>query len=132
MISNMNLAQVEFQNKIDGVKQYMTFRKVDKEFEARVRLKKKFFSSNQMLTIAIVIYTIFKVISWFAYSWSQGGALDEERLLATLPDKLRTEIATRIHMDTLRQIQIFQDCEPGVLEALVLKLKLQVSTFFYH
>lgn len=30
-------------------------------------------------------------------------------------------------MDTLRQVRIFQDCEPGLLEALVLKLKLQVS-----
>lgn len=29
-------------------------------------------------------------------------------------------------MDTLKQVRIFQDCEPGLLEALVLKLKLQV------
>lgn len=28
MISNMNLARVEFQNRMDGVKQYMAFRKV--------------------------------------------------------------------------------------------------------
>lgn len=30
-------------------------------------------------------------------------------------------------MDTLKKVRIFQDCEPGLLEALVLKLKLQVS-----
>lgn len=30
-------------------------------------------------------------------------------------------------METLKQVRIFQDCEPGLLEALVLKLKLQVS-----
>lgn len=29
-------------------------------------------------------------------------------------------------MDTLKQVRIFQDCEPGLLEALVLKLRLQV------
>jgi cyclic nucleotide gated channel alpha 3 len=52
--------------------------------------------------------------------------LDEERVLAALPDKLKAEIAIRVHMDTLKQVRIFQDCEPGLLEALVLKLKLQV------
>lgn len=40
---------------------------------------------------------------------------------------LKAEIAIRVHMDTLKQVRIFQDCEPGLLEALVLKLKLQVS-----
>lgn len=32
----MNLTRVEFQNRMDGVKQYMAFRKVDNELEARV------------------------------------------------------------------------------------------------
>ncbi|KAL4717615.1 hypothetical protein ACJJTC_000764 [Scirpophaga incertulas] len=101
MISNMNVARVEFQNKMDGVKQYMAFRKVSGELEARV-------------------------IRWFAYTWAQSGALDEENVLSSLPDKLKAEIAIRVHLDTLRQVRIFQDCEPGLLEALVLKLRLQV------
>lgn len=101
MISNMNVARVDFQNKMDGVKQYMAFRKVGGELEARV-------------------------IRWFAYTWTQSGALDEERVLSALPDKLKTEIAIRVHMNTLKDVRIFKDCEPGLLEALVLKLKLQV------
>ncbi|KAL1394377.1 hypothetical protein pipiens_003065 [Culex pipiens pipiens] len=35
MISNMNVTRVEFQNRMDGVKQYMAFRKVGGELEAR-------------------------------------------------------------------------------------------------
>ncbi|XP_065160015.1 cyclic nucleotide-gated cation channel subunit A [Atheta coriaria] len=101
MISNMNVARVDFQNRMDGVKQYMAFRKVGRELEARV-------------------------IRWFAYTWAESGALDEERVLSALPDKLKAEIAIRVHLDTLRKVQIFQDCEPGLLEALVLKLRLQV------
>lgn len=38
MISNMNVARVDFQNKMDGVKQYMAFRKVGGELEARVSI----------------------------------------------------------------------------------------------
>ncbi|XP_063911104.1 cyclic nucleotide-gated cation channel subunit A isoform X1 [Zophobas morio] len=101
MISNMNVARVDFQNRMDGVKQYMAFRKVGRELEARV-------------------------IRWFAYTWAESGALDEERVLSALPDKLKAEIAIRVHLETLRKVRIFQDCEPGLLEALVLKLRLQV------
>lgn len=36
MISNINVSRVEFQNRMDGVKQYMAFRKVGHELEARV------------------------------------------------------------------------------------------------
>lgn len=79
------------------------------------------------LTITPLAYLPFQVIRWFAYTWAQSGALDEERVLAALPDKLKAEIAIRVHMDTLKKVRIFQDCEPGLLEALVLKLKLQVS-----
>ena len=35
----MNVARVEFQNRMDGVKQYMAFRKVGGELEARVSLR---------------------------------------------------------------------------------------------
>jgi len=45
MISNMNVARVEFQKRMDGVKQYMAFRRVSKELEARV-------------------------IRWFSYTWA--------------------------------------------------------------
>lgn len=38
MISNINVSRVEFQNRMDGVKQYMAFRKVGHELEARVSL----------------------------------------------------------------------------------------------
>jgi len=73
------------------------------------------------------IRTIFVCFSrWFAYTWQESGALDEERVLSALPDKLKAEIAIRVHLDTLRKVRIFQDCEPGLLEALVLKLRLQV------
>lgn len=48
--------------------------------------------------------------------------------MVALPDKLKIEIANHVHLDTLRKVRIFQDCEPGLLEELVLKLLLQVRT----
>ncbi|XP_054915313.1 cyclic nucleotide-gated cation channel alpha-3-like isoform X2 [Poeciliopsis prolifica] len=101
MISNMNAARVEFQAKIDSIKQYMQFRKVTKDLEARV-------------------------VKWFDYLWTEGKSCDEKLVLKNLPDKLKAEIAINVHLETLSKVRIFQDCEAGLLVELVLKLQPQV------
>lgn len=101
MISNMNAARAEFQAKIDSIKQYMQFRKVTKDLETRV-------------------------VKWFDYLWTEGKTCDEKQVLKNLPDKLKAEIAINVHLETLRKVRIFQDCEAGLLIELVLKLQPQV------
>ncbi|XP_004609349.2 cyclic nucleotide-gated cation channel alpha-3 [Sorex araneus] len=98
MISNMNASRAEFQAKIDSIKQYMQFRKVTKDLETRV-------------------------IRWFDYLWANRKTVDEKEVLKNLPDKLKAEIAINVHLDTLRKVRIFQDCEAGLLVELVLKLR---------
>ena len=101
MISNMNAARVEFQAKIDSIKQYMEFRKVTKDLEVRV-------------------------VKWFDYLWTEEKTCDEKQVLKNLPDKLKAEIAINVHLETLQKVRIFQDCEAGLLIELVLKLQPQV------
>ncbi|XP_016063472.1 PREDICTED: cGMP-gated cation channel alpha-1 [Miniopterus natalensis] len=101
MISNMNAARAEFQARIDAIKQYMHFRDVSKDMEKRV-------------------------IKWFDYLWTNKKTVDEREVLKYLPDKLRAEIAISVHLDTLKKVRIFADCEAGLLVELVLKLQPQV------
>ncbi|XP_077321813.1 cyclic nucleotide-gated channel alpha-2-like [Lithobates pipiens] len=101
MISNMNATRTEFQAKIDAVKHYMQFRKVSKDLEVRV-------------------------IRWFDYLWTVEKTVDEKEVLKNLPDKLRAEIAINVHLETLKKVRIFQNCEAGLLVELVLKLRPQV------
>ncbi|KAF1371911.1 hypothetical protein PFLUV_G00274360 [Perca fluviatilis] len=101
MISNMSVARVEFQAKIDSIKQYMQFRKVTKDLEVRV-------------------------VKWFDYLWTEEKTCDEKLVLKNLPDKLKAEIAINVHLETLSKVRIFQDCEAGLLVELVLKLQPQV------
>uniref|UniRef100_A0A3P8SAJ6 Cyclic nucleotide gated channel subunit alpha 2 n=1 Tax=Amphiprion percula TaxID=161767 RepID=A0A3P8SAJ6_AMPPE len=101
MIANMNATRAEFQARIDAIKHYMHFRKVSKELETRV-------------------------IKWFDYLWTNKKAVDEQEVLKNLPNKLRAEIAINVHLETLKKVRIFQDCEAGLLVELVLKLRPQV------
>uniref|UniRef100_A0A087XDH6 Cyclic nucleotide gated channel subunit alpha 2 n=1 Tax=Poecilia formosa TaxID=48698 RepID=A0A087XDH6_POEFO len=101
MISNMNATRVGFQTRVDALKHYMHFRHVSKVLEQRV-------------------------IRWFDYLWTNQKTIDEQEVLRSLPNKLRAEIAINVHLDTLKKVRIFQDCEAGLLIELVLKLRPQV------
>ena len=101
VITNMNLQQSNFQSKLDAIKSVMAFRKVSKELDMRV-------------------------IKWFDYLHKNNQILDEKEVLANLPDKLRIEIASYIHLQTLKNVNIFSECEEGLLKDLVTKLKNQV------
>ncbi|KAM7538089.1 hypothetical protein Aperf_G00000068941 [Anoplocephala perfoliata] len=100
-VGAMIAQKTTLETQMDNVKTYMEYRKVGKNFEQRV-------------------------IRWFDYLWSNKQSLEEENVLAILPDKLKAEIAIHVHYDTLKRVKIFQDCDPGLLVELVLKLKLQV------
>lgn len=101
MISNMNASRASFQAKIDSVKQYMQFRKVSKDLEVHV-------------------------VKWFDYLWTEDKTCDEKAVLTYLPDILKAEIAISVHLDTLKKVRIFQDCEAGLLTELVIKLQPRV------
>ncbi|KAM6923848.1 cyclic nucleotide gated channel subunit alpha 2a [Xenentodon cancila] len=101
MISNMNATRAVFQTRVDALKHYMHFRHVSKVLEQRV-------------------------IRWFDYLWTNQKIINEQEVLRSLPNKLRAEIAINVHLDTLKKVRIFQDCEAALLVELVLKLRPQV------
>jgi len=101
VISNMNVENRRFQQKVDAIKSLMSLRKVTRELEQRV-------------------------IRWFDYLQQNNQTLDEIEVLKNLPEKLRTEISSHIHYETLKSIHIFSDCEESLLRELVTRLKAQV------
>uniref|UniRef100_A0A914PZU6 Cyclic nucleotide-binding domain-containing protein n=1 Tax=Panagrolaimus davidi TaxID=227884 RepID=A0A914PZU6_9BILA len=102
MVSSMNLVRTLYEEKLDGCKRYMNFRKV-----------------HPLL--------VRKIIHWYEYSWKEGSAkVDESTLADSLPSRLYGQLAVHIHMDTLKKVALFQDCEATLLYELVLKLQLQL------
>ena len=102
ILSNLSAQRSAFQQNVDSVKNYMQLRRVNKDLQKRV-------------------------IKWFDYSWSNSQGLDEDAVLKRLlPENLEAELSINVHLDTLKRVHIFQDCEPGLLQELVTKLKLQM------
>ncbi|ESO00647.1 hypothetical protein HELRODRAFT_175626 [Helobdella robusta] len=101
IITSMNSEKATLEEKIDGVKQYMVLRNVSKELEKRVT-------------------------KWFEYLWIDRQTVDEHEVLSSLSLRLKTEIASQVHLDILRRVTLFKECEAGLLMELVMKLKLAV------
>ena len=102
IIDDLNMKRTEFQEKVDAVKNYMQLAKVDNSIQNRV-------------------------IKWFNHSWSNNSGLDEKVIFEEfLPENLQAEIAMNIHYETLKRVNIFQDCESGLLQQLVNRLKLRI------
>ncbi|XP_014674541.1 PREDICTED: cyclic nucleotide-gated channel rod photoreceptor subunit alpha-like [Priapulus caudatus] len=101
VISNMNAARQDFQTKMDALKFYMNRRGVPEELQNRVK-------------------------RWSNYAWTRNHGMDDAGCLEILPPRMRAEVAIQVHLETLRKVRIFEDCEEGVLCELVLKLKPQI------
>lgn len=101
MITNINVARSEFLKRMDAVKKYFEMRGVDKDIQERV-------------------------FRWFSYIWENKLSFEEDSALAVIPTKLRAEVLINVHLNTLKRVSIFKDCEAGLLAELVLKLKLMV------
>ncbi|XP_018647501.1 putative cyclic nucleotide-gated ion channel [Schistosoma mansoni] len=99
IVTNVSAAQKEFQARLDSVKNYMSLRRVPASLQERV-------------------------INWFDFLWYTNKITDEEKVLRNLPYKLKAEIAIHVHLNTLKQVEIFQDTEEGFLSELVLKLRV--------
>ncbi|RCN44281.1 cyclic nucleotide-binding domain protein [Ancylostoma caninum] len=102
MVTTMNMKRSNFEEVLDGCKSYMMYRKVHRYLQR-------------------------KTVDYFSYTWSHGGGqMDEEEIAEFLPTRLYGQLAVHIHMETLRRVKLFEECEPNLLYELILKLELRV------
>ena len=67
-----------------------------------------------------------RVIEWFDYVWSNKKHSGGDDVLNLLPNKLKAEIVIHVHLDSLKKVKLFQDCENGFLYDLVLRMRTQL------
>ncbi|CAJ0584438.1 unnamed protein product, partial [Mesorhabditis spiculigera] len=101
VVSVMNKQRAEYQEKMDAVKFYMKYRKVNPAIQERV-------------------------LNCFVYMASQNQLTDERDILEVLPPRLTGQIAVSLHMETLQKVELFTECEVNFLYELVLRLQQHV------
>jgi hypothetical protein len=80
---------------MDEIKRYMKFRSVNRKLEQ-------------------------KVIKWLDYLYTNRQVLNEEMVLnSDLSVELRKDLAIKVHLESLQQVTLFNDCEPNLLIELV-------------
>lgn len=100
MVQNANRQNIELQMKCDYAKSFLKQNKITGQLEQRI-------------------------INYLDYLWIAKD-VHQDDVLDVLPENLRKAIAMNVHMETMKRVHVFQDCEPGLLEELVTKLKLQI------
>ncbi|PVD31716.1 hypothetical protein C0Q70_07134 [Pomacea canaliculata] len=105
VINNRNASRQEFERLLDGAKVYMQTHNVPGDLQKRVQ-------------------------RWYDYVWSRGRLNGcDINSLGLLPDKLKTELAIHVNLETLKKVvTIFQECQPEFLHDLVLKMKAYIFT----
>ncbi|XP_061196738.1 cyclic nucleotide-gated channel rod photoreceptor subunit alpha-like [Saccostrea echinata] len=104
VITNRNASRQEFERLLDGAKLYMRMHNVPQDVQKRVQ-------------------------RWYDYVWTRGRMKGSDiNSLGLLPDKLKTELAIHVNLETLKRVTIFQECQPEFLHDLVLKMKAYIFT----
>ncbi|KAF7255474.1 hypothetical protein EG68_07628 [Paragonimus skrjabini miyazakii] len=105
IINTRNAARVEFEEILDGVKSYMRIHSVRPELQKRI-------------------------LRWYDYAWQKrkGSGVNDINALEILPDKLKTELALDVNLETLKKVTIFKECRPEFLHDLVLKMRPHIFT----
>ncbi|KAM7539969.1 hypothetical protein Aperf_G00000029930 [Anoplocephala perfoliata] len=105
IINNRNAARLSFENILDNAKSYMSAHHVPQKLRSRV-------------------------LRWYDYAWERRRLFGENDLncLGHLPEKLKTELALHVHLETLKKVTIFHECRPEFLHDLVLKMRPYIFT----
>uniref|UniRef100_A0A5K3ER17 Cyclic nucleotide-binding domain-containing protein n=1 Tax=Mesocestoides corti TaxID=53468 RepID=A0A5K3ER17_MESCO len=105
IINNRNAARLSFETVLDNAKSYMSAHHVPQRLRNRV-------------------------LRWYDYAWERRRIIGENDLngLGSLPEKLKTELALHVHLETLKKVTIFHECRPEFLHDLVLKMRPYIFT----
>lgn len=79
--------------------------------------------SQYMFRMNVPDETINRVKVWCQHTWKTQKSFDESAILEFLPSKMRTDMALDIHYKTISKVNLFFGCDPGLLKALVVRLK---------
>ncbi|RHY28259.1 hypothetical protein DYB32_006803 [Aphanomyces invadans] len=95
-----NRHENEFHDQVDGVKEYLTARRLSKHIQA-------------------------KVLDFYEHFWSAQRGIDENTIIATLPSHIQTQCYHSLRLKLLKNVPIFRNQPAHVLKRLMCHMKRQ-------
>ncbi|KAF0686161.1 Aste57867_22013 [Aphanomyces stellatus] len=90
----------EFHDQVDGVKEYLTARRLSKHIQA-------------------------KVLDFYEHFWTAQRGIDEDTIIATLPSHIQTQCFHALRIKLLKNVPIFRNQPANVVKRLISKMKRQ-------
>jgi hypothetical protein len=102
LISKFDSSELLYQKKMEDISTYMAYRRLPMKLQQRV-------------------------LNYYEYLWCRKKGLDEEDMLSTLPESLRTEVSLYLNQDIITKVPFFASCSQDFIRQLVSMLKPRVS-----
>lgn len=103
LLSNIDAAKAHFNQKIEKISSYITYKKLAPNLQN-------------------------KILGYYNYLWENRKGYDEDSVLADLPASLQMEIALHLNKNIFRKISLFDDANEEIINELAVKLKPVVYT----
>eukprot|EP01059_Diplonema_ambulator_P009705 TRINITY_DN19649_c1_g1_i1.p2 TRINITY_DN19649_c1_g1~~TRINITY_DN19649_c1_g1_i1.p2 ORF type:complete len:340 (+),score=129.83 TRINITY_DN19649_c1_g1_i1:1786-2805(+) len=97
LIQNLDSSGAAFRQKMDAVNDYMRYRKISAEMQARIK-------------------------EYYTYLWQSRRGLDEARLIQELPVYLQEEVSLFLNKEIISKVPLFHECDEQFKSAVVVKL----------
>jgi hypothetical protein len=98
LLSNLQAAKNSHWEHMESVEQYLRARRVPSHLAMRVH-------------------------NYYEYLWDRHQGLNEQNLLADLPESLRLDIMLHLARDVLKKVPLFKHCSPQLRDVLLMSLK---------
>ena len=102
LVTSNNSNEAKSKQKMEEMEQYMKFRKLPSELQAKIR-------------------------DYFEFLWKSRKGWDEKQILQDLPQYLRMEIALDINRDLIEKVPIFKDRSKMFISQVVMSLIPRVT-----
>jgi hypothetical protein len=101
LVASLDLNATQFQQKMDGVKQYMHYRQLPLELQQRI-------------------------VNHYDFIWEERKAFDDGQIFNDLPSALRTDVGCFLNDGVIQKVPFFRDAEPGFVRSIVSLLEPQL------
>uniref|UniRef100_UPI00358F05AE cyclic nucleotide-gated channel beta-3-like n=1 Tax=Myxine glutinosa TaxID=7769 RepID=UPI00358F05AE len=64
-----------------------------------------------------------RVRSWYEYTWTSQGMLDETELLEQIPAKMQLDIAIDVNFDTVSNVELFKGCDTQMIHDMLVRMR---------